>query len=101
MLQRFGEKVQQANHTHDLILGLTSPPIVTPESVQRNKFRRISIPFPTTNTVQPKSVDLPNPANHLNTSGFQDIGPLNCCDCNAEYYFTAGEQAFYKSKTGC
>ena len=96
MLQRFGEKVQQANNSQMLIAGLTSP-TVTPDSVHKNKFRRISIPFPNPN-VQLESADLPNPANRLDTSGFQDIGPLNCRDCNAEYYFTAGEQAFYKSK---
>ena len=50
------------------------------------------------NIVQPESVDLSNPGNHLGASGFKDIDPLSCCDCSRKYYFTASEQAFYKSK---
>ena len=96
MLQRFGEKVQQANMSKMLIDGLTSAPI---DKVYPNKVRRVGpIPFPINNSFQPESVDPPNPANRLDASGFQDIGPLNCINCNAEYLFTAGEQAFYKSK---
>ena len=96
MLQRFGEKVQQANMSKMLIDGLSTPHI---DKVHPNKVRRVGpIPFPINNSFQPESADLPNPANRLDASGFQDIGPLNCNNCNAEYHFTAGEQAFYKSK---
>ena len=96
MLQRFGEQVQAANKSKMLIEAFTSAPI---DKVYPNKVRRIGpIPFPINNSFQPESVTLPNPANHLDASGFSDIGPLNCITCNAEYFFTAGEQAFYKSK---
>ena len=50
------------------------------------------------NIVQPESGDLPNPGNRLDASGFKDTGPLSFRDCGGKYYFTAGEQAFYKSK---
>ena len=105
LLQRFGEKVQQANNSKLLIDGLT-PPLI-PESSRPNKTRRINIPFPApTNTVSflghqitnTESAESPNPKTVLDASDFTDIGPLYCKDCNAEYHFTAGEQAFYKSK---
>ena len=102
MLQRFAEKVQQANDTKVLIAALTTPMHISAplgqDSSQRNKIRRLSNNATINSIVQPESVDVPNPGNRLNASGFKDIGPLSCCDCGGEYYFTACEQAFYKSK---
>ena len=103
VLQRFAEKVQQANDAKVLVNDLTTPHISAPLSqdpFQQNRFkhRRLSNNATVNNIVQPESVDLPNPGNRLDASGFKDIGPLSCRDCGGEYYFTAGEQAFYKSK---
>ena len=111
LLQRFAEKVQQASTASALIDALTTPNISNPlgqEPVQyqnRYKSRRLTDNSWLSNTVQPESVDLPHlnfnrshPGNRLDASGFTDIGPLSCRDCGGEYYFTAGEQAFYKSK---
>ena len=110
MLQRFAEKVQQANDASILIDALTSPHIsapLGPDPTQQNRFkaRRLTNNSTVNNIVQPESVELPNlsfnrsnPGNRLDASGFTDIGPLSCRDSGGEYYFTAGEQAFYKSK---
>ena len=113
LLQRFAEKVQQANTASALIDAPTTPNISNPlgqleELVQyqnRYKSRHLTDNSRLNNTVQPESVDLPhlnfntsNPGNRLDATGFTDIGPLSCHDCGGEYYFTAGEQAFYKSK---
>ena len=110
MLQRFAEKVQQANDASVLIAALTTPHISAPlgqDPIHRgiHRHRRLSNNGKVNNIVQPESVDLPtinfnrsNPGNHLDASGYTDIGPLSCRDCGGEYYSTAGEQAFYKSK---
>ena len=110
MLQRFAEKVQQANDAKVLIDALTTPHISAPlgqDPTQQNcfKHRRLSNNATVNSIVQPESVDLPNinfnrsnPGNRLDASCYTDIGPLSCRDCGGEYYFTAGEQAFYNSK---
>ena len=111
LLQRFAEEVQQANTASVLIDALTTPHISNPlgqEPVRYqnpHKSRCIADNSRLNNTVQPESVDLPhlnfnrsNPGNRLDASGFTVIGPLSCRDCGGEFYFTAGEQAFYKSK---
>ena len=70
LLQRFAEKVQQANTASALIDALTTPNISNPlgqleELVQyqnRYKSRHLTDNSRLNNTVQPESVDLP----HLN-----------------------------------
>ena len=111
LLQRFAEKVQQANDASVLIDALTTPHISAPlgqdptQYQNRFKARRLTNNSQVNNIVQPESVELPhlnfnrsNPGNRLDASGFTDTGPLSCRDCGGEDYFTAGEQAFYKSK---
>ena len=40
----------------------------------------------------------PAPGSRLDSSACTDIGPLTCRTCHEQYYFTAGEQAFYAQK---
>ena len=68
MLQRFAEKVQQANDAKVLIDALTTPHISAPlgqDPTQQNRFkhRRLSNNATVNNIVNPESVDLPNPGN--------------------------------------
>ena len=68
-----------------------------------HKARRTANNTRTINSIAaPESVNLsstqPAPGNRLDSSGYTNIEPLTCCSCNAQYYFTAGEQAFYAQK---
>ena len=102
MLQRLADKTQQASTVATLIDALTTPLPTSTEPV--HKSRRITNHRSVNQSATlSESVDLPaptpaDPANKLHSSAFTDIGPLTCRSCNAEYYFTAGEQAFYQSK---
>ena len=101
MLQRLADKTQQANTAATLIDALSTPMNTSPEPV--HKARRISnTRSDNQSTTLSESVELPptpsNPANRLDLWAFTDIGPLTCRACNDQYFFTAGEQAFYKSK---
>ena len=106
MLQRFAEKVQQANDASILTDAPTTPrahisaPLGQDPTQYQNHFkaRHLTNNSTVNNIVQPESVKLPNlsfnhssPGNHLDVSGFAGIGPLSCRDCGGEYYFTAGD----------
>lgn len=94
---------------HGLIDALITPPVqhisnpLGLEPLLHHKARKTSNNTRTVNnTVNPESVNLsptqPAPGNRLNSSADTDIGPLTCCTCHVQYYFTAGEQTFCAQK---
>ena len=93
---------------HGLIDALITPPVhisnpLGLEPLLHHKAREASNNTRTVNnTVNPESVNLsptqPAPGNRLNSSAYTDIGPLTCCTCHVQYYFTAGEQTFCAQK---
>ena len=100
MLQRLADKTQQVNTAATLIDVLTTPMTTSSEPV--HKACCISDSRSVNQSTTPESVELPPPpsnlANRLDSSAYTNIGPLTCRSCNDQYFFTAGEQAFYKSK---
>ena len=101
MLERLANKTQQANTAANLIESLTAPPA---ELLHKHR-RTANNSNPTNLNHRPDTESDPNsfpttstiPAVKLDSSSFQDI-QLICKACNAKFYFTAGEQAFYTAK---
>jgi hypothetical protein len=101
MLERLANKTQQANTAANLIESLTAPPV---ELLHKHR-RTANNSTPTNLNHRPDTESDPNsfpttstiPAVKLDSSSFQDI-QLICKVCNAKFYFTAGEQAFYTAK---
>ena len=96
LLQRLADKTSTANTASTLIDALTTPLPGGGSEEPAAKHRRLSAAR-RSSTVHQELVDsltTPNstaPANQLDASAFSDIGPLKCCTCGAEYFFTAGE----------
>ena len=100
MLQRLADKTQQASTAATLIDALTTPLPTSPEPVHKSRRTTDHRSINHRSAALSDSVDLSaptpaKPANKLDSSAFTDIGPLICRSCYAQYYFTAGEQAFY------
>ena len=99
LLQRLADKTSAVNTASALIDALTTPlPDGGEEPAQ--KHRRLSI-HRRQSAAQAELVDSlttptsAKPANKLDFFQFQDIGPLKCRTCNADYVFTAGELRGY------
>ena len=106
MLQRFAEKVQQANEASILIDALTTPHISAPlgqdPTQYQNRFKARRL----TNNSTVNNRNLSNFPTSASTAPTLEIAWMPLVSLISvlspavigKYYFTAGEQAFYKSE---
>ena len=95
--------LQKIRLSHPALIDALTTPLPGSGEEPAQKHCRISIHHQQS-AAQAKLVDSltsptsAEPANKLDSSQFQEIGPRKCCTCNADYHFTAGEHALYHSK---